>query len=121
MPKHDFNIESHMERHKDHDCEFYRKWNKECDVSARGKPCAYCQAPAVHWDHTTPRSVWKRGQWPQWAAEQVPACFNCNIRKGTRLLIPPSWEDRLQTLNALGYGKFRIWHGDVETLHEVAK
>lgn len=43
----------------------------------------------------------------------VPACFACNIRKGARRLVPPSWADKIEALNDyFGGVPFRVWAGD---------
>ncbi len=42
----------------------------------------------------------------------VPACFDCNNRKGTRRLIPAFWADRIETLNdLLPPATWRVWRG----------
>lgn len=43
------------------------------------------------------------------------------MTKGCLLLIPPSWADRLEELNALGIGLFAVWDGGAEMLREVRK
>ena len=106
--------------------------------------CSYCLTQrAVNLDHVIPLSARRRLEscWksvPRAKQNAVyfgpdgkivsdslmalaPSCFECNMRKGTRLLIPPSWSDRLDELNALGIGTFRVWHGDVESLRSVVK
>lgn len=89
--------------------------------------CAYCDdRRAVHQDHVLPKSAYKRlrrrvEDLPEWLFDTVAACFDCNIGKGTRLLIPPSWADRLGELNALGIGIFRVWHGDAAMLRINAR
>ena|SRR3990167_11217523 len=113
-------------------------------MSVRGQACAYCGKPAVHADHVIPRTYRKRLQREHMAREcngprdctgtrlgcrhcgggtldetlyeTVPACMRCNGNKLTRLLIPPSWTGRLDELNDLGIGIFRVWHGDVREL-----
>lgn len=85
-------------------------------------PCAYCGQPADHMDHVIPKATEHRfdGDFP-YIGERVASCKSCNWLKGTRLLIPPSWTQRLGQLNALGVGTFRVWHGDRETLRETVK
>lgn len=80
--------------------------------------CAYCSQRAIHRDHVVPKSVVRRQlrmqrPVPEHLQGTVGACFQHNILKGTRLLIPESWADRLDELNDLGIGIFRVWHGDV--------
>lgn len=82
--------------------------------------CAYCnERPAIHADHVVPASVVRRQKRmqkpvPEHLQGKVKSCGECNWRKLTRLLIPESWEDRLDELNALGIGIFRVWKGDVK-------
>ena len=83
--------------------------------------CAYCGIrPGIHEDHVVPRIAYKRlpkgAIVPSWLYDTVRACLECNLRKFTRLLIPPSWTDRRGQLNDLGIGVFRVWHGDVREL-----
>lgn len=77
-------------------------------------------------DHVLPKSAYKRirvrvEDLPSWLFDTEPSCFADNIRKGSRLLAPPSWEHRLPILNVLGIGTFRIWRGDVESLRIVVR
>ena len=105
--------------------------------------CAYCgKKMAANGDHVIPRSVVKNrlqtkfvkvsetrmarrictasGEVvPSELLELVAACFDCNYRKGARLLIPKSWTDRLDALNDLGIGIFRVWDGSEQ--REIAK
>lgn len=98
--------------------------------------CSYCGvARGVNADHVLPRSAYKRLRLPlrptaalltarglpSWLLDTADSCFDDNIRKGTRLLIPPSWAPRLDALNALGIGTFRVWDGSPEALREVVK
>lgn len=73
-------------------------------------------------DHVVPRSLVRRYNRyapieapsipPEWL-DTVPACFKCNIRKGPRRLVPPSWEKCVEKMNAFFGGvPFRVWHGD---------
>ena len=88
----------------------------------RGRPCAYCGAPAVNGDHVIPRSVVRSyNRSAPTGAPSIPnewltvvaACFACNIRKGPRRLVPPSWAARVNELNHFfGGTPFRVWHGD---------
>ena len=82
-------------------------------------PCAYCDKnPAIHADHVVPRSVARRQKRmlrpiPDHLLATVPACFDCNMLKGARLLVPPSWADRIDELKAAMPGAWRVWNGDV--------
>lgn len=89
--------------------------------------CAYCGVRrAGNRDHVIPKSVLARAvrdatlgvrakdplkNAPNWLQETVASCFQCNMRKGTRRLCPPSWRHRLRRLNALGLGTFQVWDG----------
>ncbi len=97
-----------------------------------GWRCQYCGKRAVHADHVLAKSTrqrlaqvanipGRRFEVPAWALELVAACFDCNMRKAARLLIPPSWADRLDELNGYGIGVFRVWRGDMATLQTTAK
>lgn len=99
----------------------------------RGAPCAYCTLrPSVSRDHVVPKSLRKRVmcKWviktgicrckvkhravPIELLELVPACFRCNTTKGTRRLVPQSWEPRISLLNEHFPGTpWRTWAGDV--------
>ena len=107
--------------------------------------CVYChERRAVNADHVIPRSVVKNRLTKTWekvsATRRLPtvcdrtgepvdpsllltveSCHECNVRKMSRLLIPASWADRLDDLNALNIGTFRIWDGSVEALREVVR
>ena len=97
--------------------------------------CEYCGARAVNADHVVPRSVYKRlsrgvlarremtirKQPPSWLKDTVGACFDCNMAKASRLLIPRSWAHRLEELNSLGIGTFRVWAGDAALLRVMCK
>ncbi len=60
--------------------------------------CSYCGKPAVHMDHIVSKGM--RTQiaadgslrYPGWDDVTVPACFACNMRKGTRRLVPMDYE-----------------------------
>ncbi|MPZ71414.1 MAG: hypothetical protein GEU71_18110 [Actinobacteria bacterium] len=89
-------------------------------VEIRGQPCAYCGQPAVNGDHVIPRSTVRHYNASDatesipsaWLAV-VPSCFACNIRKGTRRLVPPSWAKRVKAMNRFfGGTKWRVWQGD---------
>lgn len=96
--------------------------------------CAYCQKrPAVNRDHVVPKSLRKKreaeAKWtkrrmrghdyaclkeiPSDLLLTVPSCFECNIRKGARRLVPRSWADKLPLLNDLFPGvPWRTWNGN---------
>jgi len=87
--------------------------------------CAYCGLRrAVNLDHVVPKStpLWKYRrdlvEIPPAIAHgeltaTVPACFDCNIRKGARRLVPPSWADKIDALNDyFGGTPWRVWDGN---------
>ena len=85
--------------------------------------CAYCgERRAVNQDHVIPRAVLRRYNRhspidaPSVPAEwliTVPSCFECNIRKGPRRLVPSSWEKYVPKLNKFFGGvEWRVWRGD---------
>lgn len=56
--------------------------------------CAYCsEARAIHTDHVVP-GAWRRrhGITGSDTRYHVPACFDCNIRKGVRKYYPPGFD-----------------------------
>ena len=89
--------------------------------------CEYCgKARAVHKDHVVPkarlatlirehalgvRKLDPLKNAPEWLFDTVPSCFACNMRKGPRLLVPPSWVKRISRLNRIGMGTFQAWDG----------
>ena len=82
--------------------------------------CVYCQkARGIHDDHIMSSAL--RRRFPDWADTTVPACLNCNLAKGTRHLIPPSWSDRLKELEELTGKKWKVWRGDAESLRQVIR
>ena len=76
--------------------------------------CAYCNnRPAVNRDHVIPKATRKHGAAiPAELLLTVPACFECNMRKGTRKLVPPSWKDKIGALKEAIPGQWRVWDGD---------
>lgn len=77
--------------------------------------CAYCnERRAVNRDHVVPKYLKQRlpEDFPTELLLTVPACFECNIRKGTRKLIPASWEHHIPLLKAYIPGPWRTWDGD---------
>ena len=89
--------------------------------------CSYCGTRrAVNKDHVIPRSIAKlqrptrkhpdRKPLPEHLLVTVPSCFECNIRKQSRRLIPASWADRVDLLNELIPGSpWRVWDGDTKS------
>jgi 5-methylcytosine-specific restriction endonuclease McrA len=75
--------------------------------------CAYCGKPAANLDHVIPKALRKHALYeiPLALAGVVPACFDCNNRKGTRMLVPPSWANRIPALKDVLPGPWRIWSG----------
>lgn len=89
--------------------------------------CAYCQTErGVNQDHVVPKSLVKKhardvASTSSWVHEPIPSdflgtvdcCLTCNVNKGTRRLVPPSWADKVEELNAFfGGTPFRVWSGD---------
>lgn len=75
--------------------------------------CSYCGTRrAVNQDHVVPKTMRKRYDVPAELLLTVPACFECNIRKGTRKLVPPSWADKIPALKDALPGRWRVWNGD---------
>lgn len=82
--------------------------------------CAYCASPAsfgFNKDHVIPKSLQRKCRQlgkplPVELCGTVWACYPCNLRKGTRRLIPASWADKIDTLNDLIPGTpWRTWDG----------
>lgn len=78
--------------------------------------CAYCGVRrGVTRDHVVPRSVAKKHHVPTYLTATVPSCFECNIRKGQRRLVPPSWEEHLSALHHYIPGTpWRVWRGGTQ-------
>ena len=80
--------------------------------------CAYCGSrPAVNADHVVPKALRKTlrekyGSLPEELRGTVPACMACNVRKGTRKLVPPSWADYIPILKEFIPGQWRVWDGN---------
>ena len=109
-------------------CEEIRMTNRHPAVGYT--TCAYCGVRrAVQRDHVIPDSLVKK--YDQMAASRkigrhlymipnewrqlVPACFECNIAKAARRLIPPSWADKIDALNDyFGGTPWRVWTGSVD-------
>lgn len=78
--------------------------------------CAYClKKRATNRDHVVPRSIAKRYNLPEALKATVPACFDCNNRKGTRKLIPASWACHIPALQEVIPGAWRVWDGDPQS------
>ena len=80
--------------------------------------CAYCGTRrAVNRDHVVPKALRKnRGVLPMHLLITEPSCFECNIRKGQRHLVPPSWAHLVDELNeVVGGAPWRVWDGDVRS------
>ncbi len=65
-------------------------------------------------DHVVPRALRKHALYelPANLAGTVPSCLECNVRKATRMLVPPSWVLRIPALMDVLPGPWRIWRGD---------
>lgn len=76
--------------------------------------CAYCgQSGARSLDHVVPKADRRRaGISDTDEAYLVVACLTCNIRKGTRKLVPPSWANKIAQLREVIPGHWRCWNGD---------
>ena len=86
-------------------------------------PCAYCgrnlEIMGGNKDHVVPRQVAKNYQ-RHHKGQHLPAelrvtvwsCFPCNIRKGTRKLVPMTWADKIPELKELMGGDWRVWDGN---------
>ena len=95
------------------------------ETSKPSGPCAYCGVRrAVNFDHVVPRSVVRTynlnatDEMPsipaKWLAT-VGACFECNILKGTRRLVPPGWRDEVAAMNRFfGGARWMVWNGDTQ-------
>lgn len=88
--------------------------------------CAYCGGRATCADHAIPRVIRKklRNAGKVVAAELlelVAACVSCNLGKGPRKLVPPSWSRHITALNALGFGRWRVWDGSQAALRVVSR
>lgn len=96
-------------------------------MNVRGLPCEYCRVrPAGNADHVVPkarlataikehtmgiRAIDPLKDAPDWLRDTIPSCFQCNTKKATRLLAPPSWKSRIKRLNKIGLGTFQVWDG----------
>ncbi len=73
--------------------------------------CSYCRkARAVHQDHIFSKAL--RRRFPDWENITVPACYHCNMIRGTRRLLPPSWADREAELEELTGRCWFVWNGE---------
>jgi 5-methylcytosine-specific restriction endonuclease McrA len=81
--------------------------------------CAYCGRRAHTKDHVVhkhrfrdPRLAERLGFAHDSDSNLVAACWQCNNRRGTRKLVPPSWEWRIPALNELFPGfQWQLWDG----------
>lgn len=81
--------------------------------------CSYCgTARAVTVDHVVHKFRFKRAGFAEKVGfavnapeNRVPACFDCNMRKGTLRLVPKSHAHLIPTLNKLGRVPWRVWNG----------
>ncbi len=81
--------------------------------------CSYClEAPAIHSDHIFSKAL--RRRFPEWDMT-VPACFDCNILKGTRRLLPPSYAHRQQEIEGLTGKRWKVWDGSRAELQETLR
>ena len=72
--------------------------------------CSYCEkARQVHQDHIFSKAL--RRRFPAWENVTVPACYRCNMVRGTRRLLPPSWADRQAELEELTGKRWAVWTG----------
>ncbi|HXH10348.1 MAG TPA: hypothetical protein VNP04_11375 [Alphaproteobacteria bacterium] len=79
--------------------------------------CAYCGVRrAIHADHVVPASLLrKRPDVPARLRILVAACGECNWRKMTRRLVPPSLAYLVPELNEAFPGTpWRVWRGSVD-------
>lgn len=78
--------------------------------------CAYCGARAVHMDHIVPKRLRRKHE--GWEDAKVPACGECNWRKGDRCIVPMDYEpfDELP-----GTRPWMRWNGDPAGLREVLR
>ncbi len=79
--------------------------------------CAYCSGRATEIDHILSRAEGRRaGIERDNEAWIVSACHDCNGRKGTRRLLPPSWAHHHQALEEMTGKKWQVWSGDPREL-----
>lgn len=91
-----------------------------------GSVCAYCRsARAVQTDHLITKNQARRSINAAKQREnprfKVPACRNCNEGKATRLLVPQSHADVIETLERITMGSYRVWDGSAEALRVVVR
>lgn len=79
--------------------------------------CAYCgERRAVHAEHVVPKSLRKTmgaryHSLPLELRLTVGACYQCNLLKGARKLVPPTWAHHVPQLKELIPGPWRVWAG----------
>ena len=78
-----------------------------------GYRCAYHGGRATEIDHIFSRAEGQRQEIARDDEEWiVAACHDCNGRKGTRKLVPPSMAERIPDLNDMTPGRFWLaWDG----------
>ena len=77
-------------------------------------------------DHVIPRSLAiqhevRIGYGANHPDNLAACCLTHNQMKYTRRFVPRSWKCKLDWLNDLGIGTFRVWDGSVEALREVVR
>ena len=78
-----------------------------------GYRCAYCGELAQTIDHILSKAESRRCGIKRWDKIWiVAACRECNVRKGTRRLIPPSFAAYRDALVRLTGKKWQVWSGD---------
>lgn len=84
--------------------------------------CAYCGQRATMVDHILSRAESRRQQISRddedWCCS---ACLACNLRRGTRRLLPPSWAERQAELEERTGKRWLVWDGDPSKLGVVLK
>lgn len=81
--------------------------------------CAFCGEPAQTIDHVLSKAEGRRCGIKRWDKRWiVAACRDCNIRKGTRRLVPIGYT-WLSDLRDLTRKKWAEWDGSREMLKEI--
>ena len=77
-----------------------------------GWRCQYCGAFATTLDHIIPKADRRRMKVKSDdEAYLVAACLDCNVRKGTRRLVPPMWAGRIADLEDWSGKRWKVWDG----------
>lgn len=78
--------------------------------------CQYCGKRAVQRDHVYPVRLKRRceraGIDREALENQVACCMKCNVEKGNRCLVPPSWADRIPELEEAIGKVFHVFDGE---------